>query len=104
MPTSVTNDEHPSSAQPTDCTPEQLAEARYLKALDTLLADAADSKQIDTLADTLAWTLARVAVGCGIAATGDILRRLGGFICSLETRRQAEEEAVLARQEGRQPN
>ena len=93
-----------SPAQLTDCTPEQLAEARYFKALDELLADAAEHKQMQILADTLAWTFARVAAGCGVAATGDMLRRLGTYICSLETQRQAQDEALLAKQDGRQPN
>ena len=87
-----------------DCSPEQLAEARYLKMLDDLLADAAEHKRVQMLADALAFTFGRIAVGCGIAATGDVLRRLGGHICALETRRQAAEEAQLARQEGRLPN
>ena len=91
-------------AHPADCSPEQLAEARYLKTLDDLLADAAEHKRMQMLADALAFTLGRIAVGCGIAATGDVLRRLGGHICALETRRQAAEEAQLARQEGRLPN
>ncbi len=99
-PTEVTQ----SQAHPADCSLEQLAEARYLKTLDDLLADAAEHKRMQMLADALAFTFGRIAVGCGIAATGDVLRRLGGHICALETRRQAAEEAQLARQEGRLPN
>ncbi len=87
-----------------DCTPEQLAQACYLQAIDALLADAADGKRLQVLANVLAWTLARVAVGCGVAATGDLLRRIGGYICQLETERQAENEALLAKQEGQQFN
>jgi len=93
-----------SSAHQSDCTPDQLAEARYLETLDGLLTDAAEHKRMQTLADALAFTFGRIAVGCGIAATGDMLRRLGGHICALETRRQAAEEAQLARQEGRLPS
>jgi hypothetical protein len=92
------------AAHSADCSSEQMAEARYLKTLDDLLADAAEHKRMQLLADALAFTVGRIAVGCGMAATGDVLRRLGGHICALETRRQAAEEAQLARQEGRLPN
>ena len=93
-----------SAVHPADCTTDELAERRYLKALDDLTADAWDGKHMHILADSLAWTLARVAVGCGTAATGDVLRRIGDYICKIETRRQAAEEAQRARQEGRLPH
>jgi hypothetical protein len=94
----------PSPVERPDCTPEQLAEMRYLRALDDLVSDAAEGKRLQTLADTLAWTIARIAAGCGVGATGDMLRRVGDYICTFETRRQAEEEARQAQQEGRLPN
>jgi hypothetical protein len=93
-----------SAAQPADCTPDQLAETRYVKALEELVADAWEAKRLHILADALAWTVARVAVGCGVAATGDVLRRIGGYIGKIETERQAAEEAKQARQEGRLPH
>lgn len=93
-----------SAGQPADGTHDQLAEKRYLKTLDDLVADAAEAKRMYILADTLAWTVARIAVGCGIAAAGDVLRRIGGYVGQIETRRQAAEEAEQARREGRLPH
>jgi hypothetical protein len=87
-----------------DCTPEQLAETRYLQALADLLADASNGNRMHILADSLAWTIAQVAAGCGVAATGDMLRRVGGYMYTLESRRRAGEEAEQERQEGRLPN
>ena len=87
-----------------DCTPAQHAQDRYLAALEALVADAVEGKHMPVFANVLAWTFARVAVGCGVAATGDMLRQVGSYICQIETERQAENEALLAKQEGRQPN
>lgn len=87
-----------------DCTAEQLAGTRYLKALADLMADAGNGNRMHVLADSLAWTIAQVAVGCGVAATGDILRRVGGYMYTLESRRRAGKEAEQERQEGRLPN
>ena len=92
------------SPQPNDCTAEQLAEMRYVKALDDLLAEAAEGKLVHVFADTLAWTVARIAVRCGTAATGDMLRRIGGYVGKIESRRQAQEEALQTVQEGHMPN
>lgn len=99
-----TSDISQARAVPNDCTPEQLAQDRYLAAIDALVADAVEGKRMPVLANVLAWTTARIAVGCGAAATGDLLRRIGGYMCQLETERQAENEALLAKREGRQPN
>ena len=83
---------------------EQVIEGRYLRCLDELMSDAVDHRRLDTLANVLAWTIARIAIGCGPAATGDVLRRIGGHLCKLETLRQTEAEAKRAREEGRIPN
>src|SRR5512137_1281374 len=53
-----------------DATPEQLAEQRYLTAVGKLVDDAAEHGYVGVLADTLAWTIARLIVGCGVAAAG----------------------------------
>lgn len=103
-PQSVPSSLPASSPQSADSTPEQLAEARYLKALDHLVSDAAENKRIPLLVDGLAWTLACIAVRYGALATGDVLRSLGGYMCGIETRRQAAEEAHQAKQEGRLPH
>ena len=46
-----------------DCSPEQVAERRYLAILDPLLAEAWQQHSLETFVDCLAWTLARVIVG-----------------------------------------
>lgn len=92
------------TAANSDRSAEQIAEDRYLYCLDELMSDAVDHRRLDTLANALAWTIARIAHGCGPAATGDVLRRVGGHMCTLETLRQTEAEAQRARQEGHMPS
>lgn len=94
----------PPAFEPVDCSAEQVAEARYFRSLDELISDAVDNRRLDTLANALAWTVARIANGCGPAATGDLLRRIGGHMCAMETLRQTEAEAQRARLEGRLPS
>ncbi len=93
-----------SQHQPVDRTRDQRAEAQYQKSLDDLVAEAGEAGQIHVLADGLAWTIARIGFKCGTAATGDILRRIGGYLQSLEVQRQASEQAAKAREEGLLPN
>jgi len=96
------SNEAPATRPPlADGTPEQAAELRYLKAIEALVDDAVEGKQMEVLADTLAWTIARISVTCGIAATADILRRIGGYMGTLVARREAEAEARQAKEEGR---
>lgn len=94
----------PAVLEPTDCSAAQVAEARYLQSLDELMSDAVDNRRLGTLANALAWTVARIASGCGTAATGDVLRRIGGHMCTLETLRQTEAEAQRALREGHLPS
>lgn len=90
--------------EPADCFAEQVAKARYFRNLDELMSDAVDNQRLDILADALAWTIARIAYGCGPAATGDVLRRIGAHLCTLETLRQTEAEAQRALREGHLPS
>ncbi len=90
--------------EPADCSAERVAKARYFRNLDELMSDAVDNRRLDLLADALAWTIARIAHGCGPAATGDVMRRIGGHMCTLETIRQTEAEAERALQEGHLPS
>ena len=90
--------------QPSDCTREQLAHGRYLDALHDLVEDAAAGGTLRELADVVAWTFARIAVGCGPAATGDMLNLVGKYMTGIETRKQAERELERPREEGRLPN
>jgi hypothetical protein len=59
-------------------------------------------RRLGVLADTLAWTIARILFGCGVGAAGDILRDIGRYVCELTTRQQAAAEAEAARKQGLQ--
>ncbi len=95
----------PAPAPRADCSPEQVAERRYLAILDPLLNEAWEQRQLETLVDCLAWTLARVTVGLdSTQVTGDLLRRLGNYTYRLSESKRAEAEAEQAKKEGRAPN
>jgi len=95
----------PESAPLADCSPEEQLEQRYVAALNALVDDAAERQSFETLVDVLAWTLARVMVGFGTTAvTGDVLRRLGKYVCELTERNNAQAEAEKAKKEGLRPH
>ena len=93
-----------SSSHPSDCATEQIASSGYLKVLDELVTDAVDGRRVQILADALAWTFARIATGCGPVATGDMLSKIGSYMITVETRKQAERELEEERKEGRLPH
>ena len=56
---------------------------------------------METLVDSLAWTLARVVVGLESQyVMGDVLRRLGNYTCRLAEMKSAEDEAEQAEEGG----
>ena len=88
-----------------DCSPAQQTEQRYVAAVNALVNEAMEHDSLPILADVLAWTLGRVIVGYGTSAVaGDILRRLGGYVCDLAERQRAQAEAERARKEGFKPH
>jgi hypothetical protein len=87
-----------------DTTPDELAHGRYLDALHDLVEDAAAGHRMHLLADVLAWTFARLAIGCGPAATADLLAKVGKYMGALAEQDAAKRELERARQEGRLPN
>ena len=88
-----------------DCSPAQRTEQRYLAAVNGLVDDAVKHENLPILADVLAWTLGRVIVGCGTPdVVGDVLRRLGSYVCELAERQRAQAEAEQARKEGLKPH
>lgn len=93
-------------SQPTlaDCSSDEQAYRHYLDALNTLVDDASDRRNLRMLADALAWTLARIAVYCGTRATGDILAHLGKYMIEIEERNEARRELERQRAEGLRPN
>ena len=82
-------------------TPDQEAERRYLAAIDELVNHAFEHRRMHVLGDALAWTSARLIVGFGTPAAGDLLRRRGGYIADLAAQRRAEEEAEREKRAGR---
>ena len=88
---------------PTDCTPAEAADQRYLETCAEMFAHAGTHRHWEELADNLVWTLAHIAVN-SVGATGDILRNFGNYVCRIEARKQAEIEAEQAKEEGRLPH
>jgi hypothetical protein len=94
-----------TSLAPADCSAGELAERRYLSIFDPLVTEAAEQRTMETLVDCLTWTLARVAAAVDDPyVPGDILKRLGTYICRIEERKRAQAEADRARKEGRVPH
>jgi hypothetical protein len=91
----------PETVTLADCSPAQQVEQRYVTAVNVLVAEALEHDNLPILADVLAWNLGRVIVAYGTpAVAGDILRRLGGYVCDIAERQRAQAEAELARKEG----
>jgi hypothetical protein len=84
-----------------DCTPDERAHDRYVDALHDLVEDAAEGQRLHLLADVLAWTFARLASGCGPAATADLLAKVGKYMGVLEEQKEARRELERAKEEGR---
>lgn len=82
-------------------TPDERARDRYVDALHDLVEDASEGRRLHLLADVLAWTVARLASGCGPAATADLLAKVGRYMGALEEQKEAKRELERAREEGR---
>jgi hypothetical protein len=93
-----------ATAPLSDCTPGESAHHRYLDTLHDLLKDAAAAGRLHLLADVLAWTVARLAINCGPAATADLLAKVGKYMGALEEQKAAKRELEAARDEGRLVN
>jgi hypothetical protein len=88
-----------------DCSAAEQAERRYLSALNPLLKEAWEQREMEVFVDTLAWTLARVIAGMNKPyVTGDILRRLGKYTCDIDEANRAAEEAETAKKDGHVPH
>src|SRR5262245_20971211 len=91
----------PAIVKLADCSPAQQVELRYVAAVNALMDQALEGDNMPILADVLAWALGRVIVGYGTpAVAGDIVRRLGEYVCDLAARERAQAEAEQARKEG----
>ena len=60
-----------------DCTPHQLADERYMRAMGEMVKDAVSNNRLEMLVDRLTETLGSIGLNCGPRVTGDILGRLG---------------------------
>ena len=88
-----------------DCSSAHQVEQRYVTAVNVLIDEAFQQDSLPILADVMAWALGRVIVGYGTpAVAGDIMRRLGGYVCDLVERQRAQQEAEKARKEGQKPH
>jgi hypothetical protein len=88
-----------------DCSAAEQAERHYLSIINPLLSLAYQQGSMETFADVLTWTLARVIANLDKAwVTGDILRRIGSYTCQIATTNRAEAEAEAAKKEGRVPH
>ena len=87
-----------------DCTPDQLAEQRYMGALAAMVEDAVSNRRLEMLVDRLTSTLGSIGLNCGPRVTGDILGRLGHHLIMADERRRAANEAEQAKKEGRAPH
>jgi hypothetical protein len=83
---------------------DQALERRYVEQMNMLLEDANQRGALSVFTDVLKWKLAVLAYGCGPAAAGDILARLGGHLCTLADIDKAQREAEEARKSGRLPS
>jgi len=87
-----------------DCTPHQLAEERYMRALASMVEHAAANRHFELLVDKMTATLASIGLHYGPGATGDIIAKFGGHLVEVAERRRAEEEAERARKGGSKPH
>ncbi len=87
-----------------DCTPDSLANERYVRALAAMVEDAVSNRRLEMLVDRLASTLGSIGLNCGPRVTGDILGRLGHHLIMADERRRAANEAEQAKKEGRAPH
>ena len=95
----------PEAVTLADCSTAHQIEQRYLAGVNALVDDALEHENMPILADVLAWTLGRVIVAYGTpAVAGDVLRRLGGYVCDLVERQRAQAEAEQAQKEGLKPH
>jgi len=80
-------------------------ERRYLEAINALIEDTRDNDSLRILVDVLAWQLASIIVWNGTRwGAGDVMRRIGDYVCKLVERERAQAEAKRAREEGLHPH
>jgi hypothetical protein len=85
----------------TTTTPEPATDA-YARELADLLDDARETGRLQRFTDELTITLARIIDATGVGVAGDVMGRLGYYVCSYARQRheRAEAEADAARRAG----
>jgi len=91
----------PPPARPS---PEEM-ERRFLDATGTLMQEAHRTDSLRILVDVFAWDLAKIIVWNGSRwGAGDVMRRIGDYVCKLVEREHAQAEANKAKDEGHRPH
>jgi len=95
----------PVPVPPADSTAERVLEDRFVAAVNALFDEADAHKSAATLVDVLAWALARMILRVDSPwGAGDVMRRVGNYVCALQERNAAQREAEDASKEGRAPH
>ena len=95
----------PAPLQPADSKHEKILEDRFVAAINGLFdeADAQESAQV--LVDVLAWAIARMILRVdGPWGAGEVMRRIGRYVCYLQDKKEAQKEAQAAKDAGQAPH
>jgi len=93
------------ATQPEERLPPEAIEKRYLDKINAVVDEARATESMHILVDVLAWTLACIIINCSTRwGAGDVLRRIGDYVCKLADRQAAQAEAEKAREEGQLPH
>ena len=97
--------EAPTASPLADGSAAQSLEDRFVAQINGLIQEADAKESAVILVDVLAWALARMALRIdGPWGAGDIIRRVGGYVCKLQERKLAQEEAKNAKEQGHAPH
>ena len=88
----------PEYRDPKQTLPPGEARLRYDAVMNYVLADAAKRGELQAFTDVLTEKLAQIAFTFGAAGTGDVLRRLGGHLESVNAYEEAWRAANYARE------
>ena len=95
----------PGTVTLADCSPQEQLEQRYVATVDALVADANERRSLESLVDVFAWSLARIITAYGSpAVAGDVMQRIGNYVCVITRYNNAQAEAESAKKEGLRPH
>jgi len=93
------------ATRPEERLPPEAIEKRYLDRINAVVDEARATQSMHILVDVLAWTLACIIINCSSKwGAGEVLRRIGHYVCKLADREAAQAEADKARDEGQLPH